>query len=171
MSTCSKILAWKILWTEEPGELQCIGLQRVRHDWATDHTHTHHLWKEAGAFTSMWLWWFHLPFCSSNFFFFKQVPTGNLAKGWEYKIVYLWPLHFSQGSWQYTCSFPGGYAYSFFVIRQYSSPDSKISKLVKYFTRLGLQESLLFFRLTVKIFVGRIFQGYIFNKTRCKGFT
>ena len=26
------ILAWKIPWTEEPGELQSIGLQRVGHD-------------------------------------------------------------------------------------------------------------------------------------------
>ena len=42
MTTCSSILAWKILCTEEPGGLQSMGLQRVRHDWATDtHTHTH----------------------------------------------------------------------------------------------------------------------------------
>ena len=26
------ILAWRIPWTEEPGGLQSIGLQRVRHD-------------------------------------------------------------------------------------------------------------------------------------------
>ena len=29
------ILAWKIAWTEEPGRLQSIGLQRVRHDRVT----------------------------------------------------------------------------------------------------------------------------------------
>ena len=28
----SSILAWRILWTEEPGGLQTIGLQRVRYD-------------------------------------------------------------------------------------------------------------------------------------------
>ena len=28
----SSILAWKILWTEEPGGLQSIGSQRVGHD-------------------------------------------------------------------------------------------------------------------------------------------
>ena len=33
MTICSSILAWRIPWTEEPGELQCMGLQRVRHDW------------------------------------------------------------------------------------------------------------------------------------------
>ena len=27
------ILAWRIPWTEEPGKLQSMGLQRVRHDW------------------------------------------------------------------------------------------------------------------------------------------
>ena len=35
MATHSSILAWKIPWTEEPGRLQSVGLQRVRHDWAT----------------------------------------------------------------------------------------------------------------------------------------
>ena len=32
MATHSSILAWRIPWTEEPGRLQSIGLQRVRHD-------------------------------------------------------------------------------------------------------------------------------------------
>ena len=31
----SSTLAWKILWTEEPGRLQSMGLQRVGHDWET----------------------------------------------------------------------------------------------------------------------------------------
>ena len=35
MATHSSILAWRIPWTEEAGGLQSIGLQRVRHDWAT----------------------------------------------------------------------------------------------------------------------------------------
>ena len=33
MATHSSILAWRISWTEEPGGLQPMGLQRVRHDW------------------------------------------------------------------------------------------------------------------------------------------
>ena len=50
MSTHSRTLAWKIPWTEEPGRLQSMGPQRVRHDWATElnwtegiitHTHIH----------------------------------------------------------------------------------------------------------------------------------
>ena len=32
MATHPSILAWEIPWTEEPGELQSIGSQRVRHD-------------------------------------------------------------------------------------------------------------------------------------------
>ena len=32
MATHSSILAWEIPWTEEPGGLQSMGLQRVRHD-------------------------------------------------------------------------------------------------------------------------------------------
>ena len=34
MATCSSILAWEIPWTEEPGGLQSVGSQRVRHDLA-----------------------------------------------------------------------------------------------------------------------------------------
>ena len=32
MATQSSILAWRIPWMEEPGGLQSMGLQRVRHD-------------------------------------------------------------------------------------------------------------------------------------------
>ena len=32
MATHSSILAWEIPWMEEPGGLQSMGLQRVRHD-------------------------------------------------------------------------------------------------------------------------------------------
>ena len=32
MATHSSILAWRIPWTEEPGRLQSMGLQRVRHN-------------------------------------------------------------------------------------------------------------------------------------------
>ena len=32
MATHSSILAWRIPWTEEPGRLQSVELQRVRHN-------------------------------------------------------------------------------------------------------------------------------------------
>ena len=51
MGTHTSILAWKIPQTEDPGRLQFMGSQRVRHDWATSlhfftsydvwHTQTH----------------------------------------------------------------------------------------------------------------------------------
>ena len=33
MAAHSNIFSWKIPWTEEPGGLQFMGVQRVRHDW------------------------------------------------------------------------------------------------------------------------------------------
>ena len=41
MATHSRILTWRIPWTEESGGLQSMGSQRVGHDWVTEHTHTH----------------------------------------------------------------------------------------------------------------------------------
>ena len=41
MATHSSILAWRIPWTEEPGRLLCMGLQRAGHDWMTN-TFTFH---------------------------------------------------------------------------------------------------------------------------------
>ena len=39
MATHSSILAWEITWTEDPGGLHFLGLQRVGHDQAhTDET-------------------------------------------------------------------------------------------------------------------------------------
>ena len=32
MATHSSIFAWEIAWTEEPGGLQFMGLQKVRHN-------------------------------------------------------------------------------------------------------------------------------------------
>ena len=49
MATHSSILAWRILWTEESGRLQSMGLHRVGHDRASNiHTHMGGL--------SYWLW-------------------------------------------------------------------------------------------------------------------
>ena len=40
MATHSSILTWKIPWTEGPGSLQVMGLQRVRYSWMTEHSTT-----------------------------------------------------------------------------------------------------------------------------------
>ena len=52
----ASILAWRIPWTEEPDGLQCMGSQRVGHDWVTN-TFTllyPSLWKKLHAFISHW---------------------------------------------------------------------------------------------------------------------
>ena len=41
----SSILAWSIPWTEERGELQSMGLQRVRHNWVTKQQHIMCVWE------------------------------------------------------------------------------------------------------------------------------
>ena len=45
MAIHSSILAWRIPWTEEPGRLQSMGLQKVWHDWACN-THTYSTWNK-----------------------------------------------------------------------------------------------------------------------------
>ena len=40
MVTHSSVLAWRILWTEEPGRLHSMVSQRIGHDWVTN-TQTH----------------------------------------------------------------------------------------------------------------------------------
>ena len=53
MAIHSSNLPGKPPWTEEPGSLQSIGSQRVRHDWATNHSSVQHmqmtppLWQKA----------------------------------------------------------------------------------------------------------------------------
>ena len=43
MATRSSIIAWKVLWTEEPGGLKPVGSQTVRQDCVTQHTCIFHL--------------------------------------------------------------------------------------------------------------------------------
>ena len=49
MATHGSILAWEIPWIEEPGGLQSMGSQRVRHDWAT---------KPPARILTPGYWWF-----------------------------------------------------------------------------------------------------------------
>ena len=41
MATHSSILAWEMLWTEEPGRLQSMGSQRVEHNLVTEEQFTY----------------------------------------------------------------------------------------------------------------------------------
>ena len=51
MATLSSILAWRISWTEEPGRLQPMASQRVRHDWGTN---THMMCVLLSSLCCMW---------------------------------------------------------------------------------------------------------------------
>ena len=48
MEIHSSILAWRISWTEKPGELQSLGSQRIGHDGVTN-THTRMHNKNSGS--------------------------------------------------------------------------------------------------------------------------
>ena len=53
MAAHSSILAWRILWTEEPGWLQSMGPQKAGHDWATN-TNTHIFFGELSVHGLCW---------------------------------------------------------------------------------------------------------------------
>ena len=48
MATHSSILAWEIPWTEKPGGVQTVGLQRVQHDLAIKQTTTKEMLQNLG---------------------------------------------------------------------------------------------------------------------------
>ena len=63
MATHSKILAWRIPWTEEPGGLWYIGLQRVGHNWSN--------------LARMHIWCFPRPLLSWDQFSGSGVPRPS----------------------------------------------------------------------------------------------
>ena len=58
MAIHSSTIAWKIPWIEEPGRLQSMGSQRVRHDWATSLSlslsHSTAMWTSAKVASPAW---------------------------------------------------------------------------------------------------------------------
>ena len=76
MATHSSILAWRIPWTEEPGGLQSVGLQRAWHDWAT--------------FTFCCFFpWCHCD-CRYRFYLFVVIVNTGVAKNrfWKPDLQY-----------------------------------------------------------------------------------
>ena len=53
MATHSSILAWRIPWIEEPGGLQSLGSQRIKHDWATYTLSTNHSGRSSPPLSSI----------------------------------------------------------------------------------------------------------------------
>ena len=56
MASYSSILAWEIPWTEEPGGLQSMGSQKVRHDLAAKQQHMLTIYIKKFFFTSRGEW-------------------------------------------------------------------------------------------------------------------
>ena len=55
MATYFSILVWRIPWSEEPGGLQSMGLERVGHDWVTNtHTWPHPVARACGKGIFYW---------------------------------------------------------------------------------------------------------------------
>ena len=53
MATHSSILAWEIPWTEEPGGLKSMALQRIRHDLVTKQQQQKETPQSTPVFSSM----------------------------------------------------------------------------------------------------------------------
>ena len=77
MATHSSILAWRIQWTQEPGGLQSMGSQRVRHDWATKHITDCIIWPNERTVSEdrhrdccVMIWWKSLLGSNGSGFYF-----------------------------------------------------------------------------------------------------
>ena len=90
MATHLSILAWKIPWTE-PGGLQSMALQRVRHNWATKHTHTPtHTCANINTSTIIW----YLPFSVWPTSFSMPISRSICVPANGIILFFLWPIFY-----------------------------------------------------------------------------
>ena len=71
LATYSSSLSWRIPWTEEPGRLQSMGLQRFRHNWVTNICTPH-----AGLCTDA-LWLGSLRYIHCCWVYLALLPQGE----------------------------------------------------------------------------------------------
>ena len=123
MATHSSILAWKTQWTEEPGGLQSIGSQRVRHNWsdlARLHAYVHYF------FPSRCEW--HLRFlkakCHHKGFILSSSKTTTSAK----RFPNVWPFEFVLEAWHLLSHFSQALPDPRLSHRQLSYPVSSFEK-------------------------------------------
>ena len=81
MATHSSTLAWKIPWTEEPGRLQSMRLQRVGHNWATSVSMSSILMSYTGAIIS------------SSTTAYASSPASHLRSNWCFKKMQIWSCY------------------------------------------------------------------------------
>ena len=72
---------WEILWTQEPGRLQSMGLQRVRHDLPTEQQRRWSLFR-AWAFLN----WWNIPHAKPNVFLPPQCSDSPAWRGWRSSV-------------------------------------------------------------------------------------
>ena len=74
VATHSSTLAWKILWTEEPGRLQSMGSQRVGHDWVT-------------SLSLSYVYAILLPLCCGNIYPFSDLRRHVKRRPWSQYVM------------------------------------------------------------------------------------
>ena len=81
MATHSNVLAWRIPWTEEPGRLRYIGLQRVRHNWSNlARMHTHRILEQIQARARQDLVWTNPTLPTTGPQMFLEILEGFLSR-------------------------------------------------------------------------------------------
>ena len=87
MAAHSSTLAWKIPWTEEPGRLQSMGSQRVRHNWLHFHFHfgisryTLYIYKTNNK---------NLLYSTGNYTQYLLITYNGKESKREYTHTYIW---------------------------------------------------------------------------------
>ena len=102
MATHSSILAWRIPWTEEPGGLQSMEWQRVRHGWATKPhmLYVHSCWEKPLVFRNP----SSFPFMIILLLCFLYTPNTLDPTGVEYISTYLLEFLLLASSFKCFCS-------------------------------------------------------------------
>ena len=79
IATHSSTLAWRIPWTEEPGGLESMGMQRVRHDWGdlVQHSNVNNNWSSL-----------RVPWTARRFnqYILKEISLGCSLEGLMLKL-------------------------------------------------------------------------------------
>ena len=104
MTTHSNILACKTPGTEEPGGLQSSVLQRVGHNWATEHTRVHRLFPTPLLLVK-WMFWEGYPERGGHI---RRVADGGCLRqlresgrtGKTWVLLKLNCLGICEGTWQ-----------------------------------------------------------------------
>ena len=88
MATYSSILAWRILWTEEPGGLQSMGSQRVEQDWR-----------------KFWKRWKHQTTWPASWEIWMQVKKQQLEPDMEQQTGYKSGKEYVKATYESCCLF------------------------------------------------------------------